>query len=58
MKNRKKVLRIVSEADFERFFRYSEIRRFTGKRRLPKLKSINLDKFKIGFHLNLFISAV
>jgi len=58
MKNFRKVLRNVSEADYERFLCNFVIRRFTGKLRLSKYDNCNLDKFKINSLAIVFISTI
>jgi len=44
MKNFKKVLRTVSEADFERYFSNPEIRRCSGKISFSKQYIVDFEK--------------
>ena len=58
MKNFRKVLRNVSEADYERFYKIPKYGEVLGKISLSKQNIVDFEIVQIGFLVNIFISAV
>ena len=58
MKNFRKVLRNVSEADYERFYKIPKYGEVRGKLSLSKQNIVDFEKTYIRFLVNIFISVI